>query len=255
MSLAYEKRKKEILERLLEEEKLYVPDLAETLNVSTETIRRDLDRLEKEGKLKKVYGGAVLASNNPLEPPFDQKSFINSSEKQAIGRMAASTIEDGDIIMIGNGTTALEIIHHLSEKRDLTLITHSAPALLLAMEIFRGRIIFIGGEIDTQQKSSVGPLAELTLKKIKANKAFISAGGVSLTEGITDYDLQEAHMSHLLANRSDELIVLADHTKMGEATFANICPIEDVSTIVTDWNCPEIWLEHLREKNVKVLVG
>lgn len=255
MSLAFENRKKVILKKLIDEEKLQVSELAETLNVSTETIRRDLDRLEKEGRLKKVYGGAVLDASYPWEPPFDEKTSINAEQKRMIGKMAASLVEDGDIIMIGNGTTPLEMIRYLSHKKNVTLITHSGPAMLLATDVFKGKIIFIGGEVDPNQKSTIGPIAESTLNKLKANKAFISAGGISLKEGITDYDLNQAYISNLMMERSDELIVLADHTKMGESTFAHICTLDKVDYIISDWNCSEHWKKKLEEKNVSVLLS
>ncbi|MGJ7920830.1 DeoR/GlpR family DNA-binding transcription regulator [Neobacillus sp. LXY-4] len=255
MSLAYEDRKRTILKKLVIEEKIYVPDLAESLNVSSETIRRDLERLEKEGKLRKVYGGAVLANVETTEPPFEQKATINQAEKRAIAKAAAAFIEDGDIIMIGNGTTLLEMVRFLQDKKNITLVTHSAPVLKSAIEIFKGKLIFIGGEVDIHQQSTHGPLAEMTFKQLKANKAFISAGGVSIEDGITDYDLNEAHMSRLLLERSDELFVLADHTKMGETTFAHICELNKVSAIVSDWNCPNEWKERLKEQNIPLLQG
>lgn len=255
MSLAFEERKRIILEKLITDEKIYVPELAETLNVSSETIRRDLDRLEKDGKLKKVYGGAILANTDTLEPPFEQKQVINQEEKQSIAKAAASLIEDGDIIMIGNGTTPMEMVYYLNHKKNITLITHSAPVLKLAIEAFKGKTIFIGGEVDMNQQSTHGPLAELTLKHIKANKAFISAGGLSIHDGITDYDLNEAYMSRLLMERSDELIVMVDHTKLGETTFAHICALNEVSTVISDWKCSKEWEKKLKEYNISLLLG
>lgn len=254
MSLAYEHRKKTILERLSEDEKLYIPDLAEELKVSTETIRRDLDRLEKEGRLKKVYGGAILANSGSVEPPFQQKSKINKDEKRVIAKSAASFIEDGDIIMIGNGTTPLEIVRFLNDKKNITLITHSVPVLLLAMDVFKGKIIFIGGEMDVNQQSTKGSLAEINLKQLRANKAFISAGGISKEDGITDYDLDEANISRFLLDRSDEFFVLADHTKFGESTFAHICPLDQVGTIISDWNCPDQWKQVFKELNIRLYI-
>lgn len=255
MSLAFEDRKRTILKKLVVERKIYVPDLAETLNVSSETIRRDLDRLEKEGKLRKVYGGAVLADVDISEPTFEQKSSINQGEKRAIAKAAASLIEDGDIIMIGNGTTPLEIIRYLHDKKNITLITHSAPVLKLAIETFKGKLIFIGGEVDSKQQSTHGPLAEIALKQIKANKAFISAGGISVEGGITDYDLNEAFMSRLLLERSEELIVLADHSKFGNTTFAQICELKRATAVVSDWTCPLEWKEALEKQNIHLMLG
>ncbi|WP_223067608.1 DeoR/GlpR family DNA-binding transcription regulator [Paenibacillus caui] len=255
MSLSYEERKKKILEILAKEEKVQVPALAELLNVSGETIRRDLDRLEKEGKLKKVYGGAVKAGSDSWEPPFDLKTSMNAEEKRAIGKLAASLVEDGDSIMLGNGTTPLEIIRFLGSKKNVTLVTHSAPAMLLAMEQFKGRIIFIGGEVNVVQKSANGALAEWMLDQLKVNKAFISAGGVSGVDGITDYDLQEANISRKMMERADDVIVLADHTKMGKTTFAHICALKDVSIIISDRYCPEEWKRTLMEKNIELWIA
>jgi DeoR/GlpR family transcriptional regulator of sugar metabolism len=253
MSLSFEGRKKTILERLVREEKLYVPVLAEELNVSSETIRRDLDRLEKAGKLKKVYGGAILATSDSGEPPFDQKKMINEKEKRAIGKLAAALVEDNDIVMLGNGTTVIEIIRFLNDKNNVTIITHSAPVMQLAMEVFKGRIIFIGGEVDVRQKSTIGPLSDLMLRHMKANKAFISAGGVSTVDGITDYDLNQAHMSHILKERSEQVIVLADYTKLGKTTFAHVCQLEDISTIISDWHCPTEWKQMLAHTEIQLL--
>jgi DeoR/GlpR family transcriptional regulator of sugar metabolism len=255
MSVSFEERKKMILEMLDKEEMLHVPVLAEVLNVSSETIRRDLERLDKEGMLKKVYGGAVKSRADSREPPFDQKAKINTKEKEAICRTAASLVEDGDSILIGNGTTPLELIRFLTDKINITIITHSVPVLLLAMELFKGRVIFIGGELNFSQQSTEGSLAEGTMRQLKASKAFISAGGISVSNGITDYDLNQAGMSRQLVERAKETIVLADHTKMGQTTFAQICPLKDISLVVSDWLCPEEWQQTLAQQGIELLLA
>lgn len=254
-SLSYEERRVKILEKLAQEEKVRVPLLAEELNVSSETVRRDLDRLDKEGKLKKVYGGAVQSRSDSWELPFEQKRRIHEAEKCAIGRAAASLVNDGDSVMLGNGTTPLELVRHLAGKKNVTLVTHSAPALILAMEVFKGRIIFIGGEVGTHQKSANGPLAEAMLQQLKVNKAFISAGGVSSVDGITDFDLNEASISRKMMERAEETIILADYSKLGKTTLAHICPLQDVSMIVTDANCPDEWRKMLAERGIELLIA
>jgi DeoR/GlpR family transcriptional regulator of sugar metabolism len=255
MSLSFEERKKTILESLVREEKVKVRVLAKLLQVSDETIRRDLDRLEKEGILKKVYGGAVKTKFHCWELPFDQKTTINKKEKKAICKTAASLVEDGDIIMIGNGTTPLEIVHYLTDKNDITLITHSIPVLLLAMEVFNGRVIFTGGEIERNQKYTSGPLSEKTIEYLKANKAFIAAGGISTVDGITDYDISGSSVSRKMIERSEEVIILADHTKFGKTTFSYMCSLSDASMIISDKNCPEEWKKILAEKGIELLIA
>lgn len=255
VSVSFEERKKIIIEKLSKEDVIHVPALAQALNVSSETIRRDLDRLEKEGKLKKVYGGAVKVTSLIQEPSFEQKMQINPKEKEAISRTAASLVEDGDRIFIGGGTTPLSLIRYLEDKKNVTLITPSIPVMIHTLEIFHGHVIFIGGEVNREQQLVQGPLAEWTTKQIRANKAIISAGGVSLTDGITDFDLNQAHISRILIERSEMTIILADHSKMGQTTFAHICALQDVSIIVSDWRCSREWRSKLHTEGVELLLA
>ncbi|MCZ8518267.1 MULTISPECIES: DeoR/GlpR family DNA-binding transcription regulator [Paenibacillus] len=255
MSLSYEERRRKIVEDLTKHEQVKVPLLAEELGVSMETIRRDLERLDQEGVLKKVYGGAVLARSNAPEPPFEQKKLLHLNEKQAIGRLAASLVEDGDNIMLGNGTTPLEMVRHLSARTGVTLVTHSVPVLTLALEVFPGRILFIGGEVNRGQQTANGPLAENMLGQLKVNKTFISAGGVSSVDGITDYDLHEASISRKMMERSQERIILADHSKLGKSMLAHVCPLDAASIFVTDGALSPEWRSLFAERGVEVLVA
>lgn len=255
MSLSYEDRKKTILDQLEQDNKVQVHALAEQLNVSAETIRRDLDRLEKEGWLKKVYGGAVKTRMETWEPPFVQRAQMNAAEKMLIGKYAASLIKEGETIMVDHGTTAIELVRHLRERTDVTIVTHSVPVLLFALESFKGRIIFAGGEVNTALQSAAGPLTDMLLGQFRVHKAFITVGGISLVEGITDYDLNEAGISRKMMERAEESIVLADHSKFGKATFAKISTLHNVSMLITDPGCPAEWIEHLRERDVEVHIA
>ncbi|MBS4210949.1 MULTISPECIES: DeoR/GlpR family DNA-binding transcription regulator [Neobacillus] len=255
MSLSYEERKTTIMESLEKEEKVQVRVLANLLQVSDETIRRDLDRLEKEGFLKKVYGGAVKNKIHSWELPFDEKTTINQKEKQAICKAAADLVEDGDIIMIGNGTTPLDMISYLSDKKDITLITHSVPVMLGAMDSFKGRVIFIGGEIERNQKYMSGPLSERMLEMLRADKTFVCAGGISTANGITDYDISGSSISRKMMERAEEVIVLADHSKFGKTTFAYMCSITDASKIITDQSCPDEWKKIISAHGVELIVA
>ncbi|KIL39785.1 DeoR faimly transcriptional regulator [Gordoniibacillus kamchatkensis] len=255
MSLTFEERKKTILEQLLRDEKVQVFGLAERLAVSPETIRRDLDRLEKEGMLKKVYGGAVKTGTHIWEPPFSQRTQINKAEKEAIGKLAASLVKENETVMIDNGTTTMEVIRHLQGRSDVTIVTHSVPVMLLALETFKGDNHFAGGEINAALQSAGGALAEQTLQQFKVHKAFISVGGVSLVDGITDYDLHEASISRKMIERAEEAIVLADHSKFGVSTFCRISSLQDVSMIVTDRGCPEELVRQFREKSIELLIA
>lgn len=255
MSLTYEERRQTILARLSIEGKVQVHDLAALFNVSTETIRRDLDRLEKEGRLRKVYGGAVQTRSGWIEPTFLKRSQMYRKEKQAIGKTAASLVKDGETVMLDNGTTTLEIMRHLKDRAHVTVITNSVPVLACALEGFKGKIVFAGGEVNMGVKAATGPIAHELLDQFKVNKAFISAGGISLSDGITEYNLDEALVSRKMMLRTEESILVADHSKFGVTTFAEIAPIEQISMIVTDSGCTEDWIKALNGLDVEVLIG
>lgn len=255
MSLSFEDRKKTILKQLEKQEKVQVHMLAKELEVSPETIRRDLDRLEKDGKLKKVYGGAIKVNMDIWEPPFSERTQINSNEKSAIGRLAASLVNEGETIMIDNGTTPLEVIRHIRDRKDVTIVTHSVTALLLAMEMFKGKVFFTGGELNPQLQTVTGSLSEQALQQFNVHKAFISIGGISMEEGITDYTLNEASISRKMMERSIETFILADHSKFGKRTFAKISSLQDVSAIITDQGCSTDWIQQLEENGIDILIA
>lgn len=255
MSLTYEERRQTILAHLSIEGKVQVHALAGLFNVSTETIRRDLDRLEKEGRLRKVYGGAVQTRSEWIEPTFLKRSEMFRSEKQAIGKMAASLVKDGETVILDNGTTTLEIMRQLRDRAHVTVITNSVPILTCALEEFQGKIIFAGGEVNMDYQAATGTITHQLLDQFKVNKAFISAGGISLSDEITEYNLDEALLSRKMMQRTEESILVADHSKFGVTTFAQIAPIEQISMIVTDSACSGEWIDALNQLDVEVLLG
>ncbi|CAN7254579.1 DeoR/GlpR family DNA-binding transcription regulator [Paenibacillus sp. LjRoot56] len=255
MSLTYEDRRMTILNHLEMEGKVQVHHLSELLTVSTETVRRDLDRLEKEGKLRKVYGGAVKMRMEMVEPPFLNRVQMMKPEKAAIGKLAASLVQDGETIMLDNGTTTIEIVPFLNDKTNVTLITNSIPILNLAMETFRGRIIFAGGEVNQECRAVTGTLTDQLLDQFKVNKTFISASGISLTDGITDFHLAEAVISRKMMQRAEECILIADHSKFGLSTFARVAKLEEISMVITDAGCPREWVDTMEGLGIEVRIS
>lgn len=256
MSLLSEERKKLILEKIDTYGKVHVVSLAEQLQVSSETIRRDLDSLVKTEKLKRVYGGAVKISNDEVEPPYQQRQIINRDEKIAIGKQASLLINDGDTIFLDTGTTILEFARYIDGNKRLTFITNSLPTanLLndsLSQGLIRGKLIILGGEISPDQRSVSGHLCEEMLKNFYVDKAFLSVGGVSIDSGISDYDPNESAISKQVAYNSKEVIVLADNSKMGVQSFTSVVALDKVDIIVSDKNPPPSWVPTLEQKGVK----
>jgi DeoR/GlpR family transcriptional regulator of sugar metabolism len=256
VSILSEDRKAVILEGLAREGKVMVITLAEQLNVSTETVRRDLLTLEREEKLKRVYGGAVQATFRNDEAPYTLRQKMHANEKKAIGMRAAELIEDGSTIIIDIGTTALELAKSIQGSKRLTILTNSlrvAASLLesISLERFTGKVILLGGEVNAEQHSISGTLCEQMMLQFRVDQAFLSVGGISLTHGITDYDVNEAAMSRIFASAAQEVIVLGDQSKLGISTFAHIVPIEQVDVIISDKSCPAEWLPVMEEKRVQ----
>jgi len=255
MSVLAEERKQVILEELNNFGKVKVLPLAERFQVSSETIRRDLDALEQLGKLKRVYGGAVKQLYEAGEPPYQQRQDINLAAKRAIGKQAAQLLQDGDTVIIDVGTTMLEFARAIKGRKNLTVLTNSLPVAALLSEslyqhVFTGKVIILGGEINTEQQSISGPLCEKMLETFHIDKAFISIGGISLTTGISDYDVNESMVSKMMAKVSKSVIVLADQSKIGVHAFCKIAPLEEVDVIVSDQQRPASWVNELEAKGV-----
>lgn len=255
MTLLGEERKQMILDELNRFGKVKVVPLAEKFLVSEETIRRDLDALEKSGKLKRVYGGAVRQSYLEGEPPYMLRQSINQQAKEAIGKKAAHYLQDGDTVIIDTGTTVLELARGIQGRKRLTLLTNSLPVASLLTEsltqqLFTGQVILLGGEVNSQQQSISGPLCASMLEKFHVDKAFISVGGLSLTHGISDYDLNESIISQMMIAVSKEVIVLADSSKIGVKAFYQIAALEAVDVIISEQEKPGSWAKELSVKGI-----
>jgi DeoR/GlpR family transcriptional regulator of sugar metabolism len=260
MLILPEERKNEILNELKRTGKVKVIDLATQFNVSEETIRRDLMQLEEQGLLKKVYGGAILTNFQSGEPPFTQRTTVNQEAKIKIGKKAVELISNGDVIVIDVGTTTVELASCIQNKKNITILTNSIPVSAVLTESlnqqkFTGEIILLGGQIDPKQQSVSGRLTEQVLTQFNINKAFISAGGVSIQNGVSNYHLNETMVSRTMVEVSKQIILLTDYSKFGVDTFCKICPIEKLDMIVCDQSPPESWKSQLELAEIDWIIA
>ncbi|MCF2942727.1 DeoR/GlpR family DNA-binding transcription regulator [Paenibacillus tarimensis] len=251
MSILSEERKLHILERLEIHRKVSAPELARVLSVSTETIRRDLAALEEQGKLRRVYGGAVKTGFTNDEPPYLQRQSHNREAKRSIGRIAAARIEDGSTILIDVGTTTLELARAISGCSQVTILTNSLPVATVLCESlqqhkFSGSVMLLGGMLNPEQQSLSGPFCEQMIAELQVDQAFLSCGGISTEQGVTDYDVDEAACSRLFARSAAKVTVLADHTELGQRTFIRVIGLEQVNEIISDSPCPKEWMTTIK---------
>jgi DeoR family transcriptional regulator, fructose operon transcriptional repressor len=248
MSLLAEERKKIILELLEESEQVKVADLALQFNVSTETIRRYLEDLEAENKLKKVYGGAVKASVEEKEPTLFEREILRIEEKKRIANRALDFINDGDVIVIDEGTTTFQMVNGLCDKKGLTVITNSFPTASMLIsyankELFDGELIFIGGKVHFSHFRSSSSLSEKMAKEFFPDKVFLSADGLEPNKGVMSYDLEKTLLSQIYLENGTKSYLLLDHSKIGVKASYRIANFQDVDYILSDVPIPNNWIE------------
>lgn len=251
--LAIERRQK-IMAMLNENKSVLVPELAKLFNVTEETIRRDLEKLEKEGLLKRTYGGAVLVENYNVDIPFEFRNVTNIEGKKQIALSLIKYIEDGDTLVMDSSTSALQVAKLLKTKKKITVITNSEQ-IINELKVFEDtiKVISTGGTLRNKSLSLVGPIAEQTLRSLNANKAIISCKGFDIEKGFTESNELEAQVKKLMIEIADKVYMIADHTKMNKTALVNIATLDDIDFIFTDKILPPSQENVIREKNVEIV--
>lgn len=248
------RRREGILDLLRERGRVNVAELAAMYDISEVTIRSDLTEMEQAGSLRRVHGGAVSTKRAYYEMSLSDRMDINKDEKVRIAKACAALIKDGDTLMIDSGTTTRYLARELSERGNLTVVTN---ALLVAQEFVYNRsvnVILLGGNLDLQYQYTYGNDAITQLQKYRADKTIIATDGVGADHGLTSYHHHELDVSRLMIERSNEVVVVSDHSKIGKEGFSNITGISSIDVLVTnrhDANSAE--LDALREKGITVI--
>lgn len=228
-----QERDKKLTEYLQEHEIIKIDQMVKLFGISIETARRDLTRLEKEGVIKKIYGGAMLITEEELEPTTLERLSKNLTEKTAIGKKCAEFIHDGDSILLEVGTTILQAAKALKNKKRLKVVTNSIHVVNELMGT-DSEIYMIGGKVRHGEGSISGALSIADLENFQIGKAIISAGGVTLERGLSDYNVEEALVRRKVVEQAKESILVADSSKFGHDVLAHVCPISAINLIITD---------------------
>nr|WP_325215565.1 DeoR/GlpR family DNA-binding transcription regulator [uncultured Oscillibacter sp.] len=228
-----EQRAERILQELAQRRAATVTDLCQVTGASEATIRRDLNALARQGKLSKVHGGAVLPDGEFLNEELDMetKRGLFTQEKDQAARYAAGLIGDDDVVFLDAGTTVLRIAGHLRASRALFLTNSIECACRLMERNLRTHVL--GGMLKAGTMALIGAEALAALGRYNFTKAFLGANGITIAQGFTTPDPEEAAVKALAANRARETYVLADSSKFGQVTAAVVLPI-DAACIITD---------------------
>jgi len=224
-----------IIEALEKDGNVKVQTLMKLFNVSIETIRRDLEYLESQGYLKRVYGGAVLEKVSTNEVDFTVRETKYIEEKVEIGVLATRFVTEGQAIALDVSTTNTEVARELKKKFErLTIITNSMVIAEELSDMEQYNIIVVGGILKKEERCMVGSLAEKFIEQFNIDITFASCSGISIEHGITDYGIGEVEVKKHMMKRSQQIIVVADSSKFGMVSLLNVCDLDKISMIVTD---------------------
>jgi DeoR family fructose operon transcriptional repressor len=220
-----------------------VADLAAHFGVSIDTVRRDLDQLDREGALVRTHGGAVSATEGPgRDRGLDVRLRMQISEKEKIARLAVELVQDGSVLMLNAGTTTLAVTRALRNHRDLTIATNNLriPSEI-SPSVFRDLYVF-GGAVRTLTQATTGPvslaMSAMTPEvDIRCDIALVAVGAVD-ESGYSASNLGDAAMMAEMARRADRTAILADSTKLGRRLFAQVAPLDGVDYLITDQEPP-----------------
>lgn len=245
-------RRKEILAKLQQNKRVLVNDLSKTYDVTEETIRRDLEKLEKEGLVKKTYGGAILNESLNVDLPYNIRKKTNVSNKQYIAEILSSIIEDGDHIMMDASSTAVYTAKYIKNKKDITLITNSVEILLDLSDITGWKIISTGGILKEGSLSLVGYQAQKMLQSFHVDKTIISCKGIDIQNGFTDSNEADIQIKNLMLKAANQKILAADSSKFDKTSFIQVSDFNDIDIIVTDTKPNQEWLQKFNSLNIKI---
>ncbi|WP_088105221.1 DeoR/GlpR family DNA-binding transcription regulator [Halalkalibacter urbisdiaboli] len=249
-----EERYKKIVDLVNEHGSMRVTQLSQICNVTEETIRRDLAKLEAEEKLVRSHGGAVSIQERQVEIPFDRREITNVEQKKKIAAEAVKLIYPNERIYLDASTTAwytASIIPNI----PLTVLTNSIKVALELSEKDRIDVIVIGGSLSQSTLSFIGPLAERSLENYFVDKAIISCKGIDLTRGLSDSNEMQARLKQKVMSLADKIILMADYSKFGVNAFTKVGAITSIHSIITDESTAEDVVIELKEKDIDVIVA
>ncbi len=227
-----EKRHKSILEVLERDSYADIATLSRILQVSEMTIRRDLSRMDEQGLLTRVYGGARVIPKRSFELPIEQRTLCQTSSKRRLGRYAASLIQSGEVIALDASSTARAVSEYLDG--DITVLTNSITVAGILAENPKVEVILLGGGLRKTSLSLVGFDMIETLHKYHVDKAFLSSKSIDGSHGITDATADEAEAKKAILTSAVEVYFLMDHTKLNTCAFYQVCPIAQIQHLITD---------------------
>jgi DeoR family fructose operon transcriptional repressor len=227
-----EERRQKVLELVNARSFVTLGELAKAMNTSESTIRRDLDYWDEHGLIKRTHGGAMFRDDVHGMPAFEDRTSRAMDEKRQIAQAAAARIQDGDSVLIDGGTTTLELAKSLV-GRPVQIVTNSLPIAQLFASSRETDLVILGGYVYPRTGVALGPLTMRMLEDIHIRQLIMGVGGIT-EAGLFNSNLLLVETERAMMRCADEVVVLADHTKIGQTALTYLCGLKDIDTLIVD---------------------
>ncbi|MFA9378624.1 MAG: DeoR/GlpR family DNA-binding transcription regulator [Lachnotalea sp.] len=242
-----------IKEYIYQKKTVTLDQLCSEFNVSKNTIRRDIDELVSEEKIKKIYGGVTVEGYKPMQS-FDERNISNLQIKQTIAQNAATLINDNEIIFIDSGTTTMHMIEYVKDKKNLTILTNSIEVIMRSIPYPNINVISLSGTLNRKTLSFTGSSSATVLSNFNISKSFVAATGISIIGGASNSSPAETEIKRTALMKSQKNYLLVDHTKFGIISLMTFSNFDNLDTIITDEMPPYDLKETLEKNNCSILL-
>jgi len=237
---------------IFEKETVTIEELCNTFSLSTNTVRRYLTELGEKGRIRKIYGGAMIVHLNEIAPE-PQRAILEISAKTTIGRLAASLIQDGDTIFLDSGSTVPMIVKFLDKTKHVTIITNSVPVITQGANMPNIDLICLGGQYYSNTNSFYSDDVLKSGQNMNFNKLFLGCAGITIESGITNTTYYETALKHVVMKNSEKIILLADRTKIGKNALRSLCKLNELYAFVTDVRPSDAIINYCQQHDISLL--
>lgn len=249
-------RRMQILQLVNERQLVSINELCDIFETSKSTIRRDLQHLEQKSLLETSYGCAKATKISAIDPSFLSRSNIHLQEKSSIAELALDLIQEGECILLDGGTTVTELAKKLPTlNKQITVVCTAINIASLLEHNHHLTVVLTGGILRDTSRSLIGDLAKDALEQLHISKAFIGAGGVTKETGLTNYHLLEAEVKKKIIAISNQVIVLADHSKFGIRATVAFASLNEIDTIITDDGISDHFVSEFASLGINLLTA
>ncbi|MBS1682014.1 MAG: DeoR/GlpR transcriptional regulator [Bacteroidetes bacterium] len=245
-----EERLNFILNEVKVRNRVQLYDIAVKLNVSEDTVRRDLKYLDEQGKIKKVHGGAV--SNSFHVYSYREDDIYAHGAKSSIAQKAISLIKEEQVLLMSGGTTNLELARHMPGHMNLTIFTPSLPVAMQLLEHENIETIFIGGRLSHEAQIALGGDTLNTLSQVKADICFLGTGYLDVTEGLTEFDWEVVQLKKQMIKASKRIVALTISEKLNSSQRFKVCDVDDIHTLITELIPENVLLQQFHKSGMEI---